>query len=163
MAAHEAKGIHGLSRVGLQPIPHSLLRVTWLIIFSIGFFAGVPFTVAVIQIPQRYQTVGDTSALTAGIRLLPFTLCTSVGIVFANVLASKLRVPYVFVLLLGAIFQITSTALMSELPTEPGSKNYGYEVLLALGLGLNLGMLVQLTPQLILGEDQGTQLLFPPT
>ncbi|KAI9644355.1 hypothetical protein NHQ30_007712 [Ciborinia camelliae] len=59
----------------------------------ISFFAGVPFTVAVIQIPQEWQTVANTTALVAGIRLLPFTLFYTFGLVLAMILTSKLHIP----------------------------------------------------------------------
>ena len=121
---------------------------------SITFLAGVPFTVAIIQIPQRFQTVSATSAFQAGVRLLPFTLGSSIGVIFGNVLASKIQVPPIFILLGGAILQVISTALMSTLSVDPGAKVYGFEMLLSIGLGINIGTLVQFTPQLIRGKDQ---------
>ena len=128
-----------------------------LTVSSISFLSGVPFTVGTIQIPQRFQTVSSASALEAGIRLLPFTLCASVGTVTANILASKLQIPPLFILLVGAILQIVGTVLMSTLPIEVVPRVYGYEVVLSVGVGLSLGMLIQFVPQLIRGKDQGKQ------
>ena len=125
-----------------------------LIYDSVTFLAGIPFTVAIIQIPQRFQTVSATSALQAGVRLLPFTLGSSVGTISGNILASKLQVPPIFILLGGAVLQVLSTALMSTLPVEPGAKIYGFEMLLSIGVGINIGTLIQFTPQLIRGKDQ---------
>ena len=72
----------------------------------------------------------------------------------ANILASKFRVPPIFILLAGAIFQVISTTLMSTLPVVAAPKIYGYEILLSIGIGFNLGTLVQMTPQVIPGKDQ---------
>lgn len=121
----------------------------------ITLFAGVPFTVAIIQIPQEWQTVSDTTALEAGIRLLPFTLSYSVGQILAMILTSKIKVPPVFVLFLGAGLQIISTAVMAIAHIRTGGGKYACEIVLSIGLGANIGVLVQLTPQLIRGKDQG--------
>lgn len=76
------------------------------------------------------------------------------GSIFASISTSKSRLPPVFIFLLGAILQTVGCALMSTLGVHVGSKAYGYEVILAFGLGLNLGMGIILTPQLIRGSDQ---------
>lgn len=121
---------------------------------SIAFFTGATLTMATVQIPQRFQAVNNDSALEAGIRLLPFTVCVSVGTMIGNVLASRLRIPLVFVLFAGAIFQTISAVFMSYLPATIGPKNHGFEALLGAGLGFNLGLLIQLTPDLIRGKNQ---------
>ncbi|KAH8645580.1 major facilitator superfamily domain-containing protein [Tricladium varicosporioides] len=118
------------------------------------FLNGVLFTVAVIQIPQEWQTVSNTTALVAGIRLLPFTLCYSVGTVSAMILTTKFHMPPVFILLWGTTLQIISTATMSMIPLRSGFGKYFTEILLSIGLGTNLGLLVQLIPYLIRGKDQ---------
>ncbi|KUJ10779.1 MFS general substrate transporter [Mollisia scopiformis] len=97
-------------------------------------FMCAPFTVAVIQIPQRDQAVGATSPIRAGVNLLPFTLMLSVGSIFASISTSRSRAPPMFVFLVGAILQTVGCALMSTLGVHVGSKAYGYEVILALGL-----------------------------
>ena len=119
-----------------------------------SFFAGAIFTVAVIQIPQRFQIVNGASPLLAGVRLLPYTLCVSVGVVLSTVLATKARLPVVVVVCIGSALQVVAVALMSYLPVEVGPKNYGYETLLSLGLGISLGIMTLLMPQLIRGKDQ---------
>ncbi|TVY46233.1 Efflux pump FUS6 [Lachnellula cervina] len=121
-----------------------------------SFLTGVPFTVAVIQIPQEWQTVVRTSTLVAGLRLLPFTLFYSVGQVIAMLLMSKLQVPPVFVFFLGAVSQTVGMAVQAFIPFHAGAGKYGCEILLGVGLGANMGGLVQFTPQLIRGKDQAT-------
>ncbi|KAI4146673.1 MAG: hypothetical protein LQ340_005851, partial [Diploschistes diacapsis] len=122
----------------------------------ITFLTGATFTVAVIQIPQEWQTVSNCTALEAGTRLLPFTIFYSVGTILAMILTSKLHVPPVFVILLGAALQIISVAVMSCIPVRTGAAKYICEIILGIGVGTNIGVLVQLTPQLIRGKDQAT-------
>lgn len=91
--------------------------------------SGVPFTVAVIQIPQRYQTVGQTSPVRAGVDLLPSTLLLSLGTIVASVASSRFRIPPLFVFLVGGIFQTVGCALISTLGVHLGSKVFEYSYL----------------------------------
>ena len=120
----------------------------------IDILAGVPMYVALIQIPQRFQTVNGTSTLEAGIRLLPFALTTPISSVLATIAASRLQVPPIFILFLGAILQTVGTALLSTSSITVGPATYGYETILGVGLGLNIGTVILLTPNLIRGKHQ---------
>ena len=122
--------------------------------YRINFLSGAPFTVAVIQVRQRFQTVSGSSALIARTRLLPFTLSISVDSALVSVLGCKLRIPPISVILFGSILQTVGAALMSTLLAEVNGKNYDYEALLGIGIGLNIGMIIVLTPQVIRGKDQ---------
>ena len=118
------------------------------------FLAGVPFFVTIIQIPQRFQIVNGTSTLEAGVRMLPFILGVPISTAFASISASKLKMPPIYLFALGCVFQSVGTGLMSTLPVDMGPKDYGYEVILGLGLGLNIGSVIIVTPNLIQGKDQ---------
>ena len=50
-------------------------------------FMGAPFTVAVISLPEHFQTVNGVSPLTAGIHILPFALSAPVGSTISSMLA----------------------------------------------------------------------------
>ncbi|MCJ1356673.1 MAG: hypothetical protein MMC33_006668 [Icmadophila ericetorum] len=127
-------------------------------ILLVTFLAGVPFTVAIINIPERFQTVNNLSPGQAGIKLIPFSIFVSVGSALSSVFSSRFKIPPIFVVLLGAVMQTAGTALMSTLPLEIGSNNYGYQVLTGIGIGLNLTVLILLTPNLIRGKDQSVAL-----
>lgn len=152
MAAYETSSFHGSFTVSQR---NQDLGMQLLMLGRMSFLTGVPFTVAVIQIPQEWQTVVRTSTLVAGLRLLPFTLFYSVGQVIAMLLMSKLQVPPVFVFFLGAVSQTIGMAVQAFIPFHAGAGKYGCEILLGVGLGANMGGLVQFTPQLIRGKDQG--------
>lgn len=118
------------------------------------FLAGVPFFVTIIQIPQRFQIVNGTSTVEAGVRMLPFILLVPISTAFASMSASKLKLPPIYLFAVGCILQSIGTGLMSTLPLDIGPRNYGYETILGIGLGLNIGSVVIVTPNLIQGKDQ---------
>lgn len=96
----------------------------------------MPFYVALVQLPQRFQSVNFTSPERAGILLLPATAVTPVGAMIAGLAAKK--IPVEFILILSASVICIATGLLSSLPTYSSvwQGTYGYEVLTGLGLGL---------------------------
>ena len=115
------------------------------------------FTVAVIEIPLRFQTVNSLSSLDAGVRLLPFATISPFGTVIFVTIATKAKIPPIYLLFVGAALQTAGIALLATLPDtvdiSPGQ--YGYEVLAALGTGSNIGLLVLVTPQVVEARDRG--------
>ncbi|CAG8953094.1 hypothetical protein HYFRA_00003289 [Hymenoscyphus fraxineus] len=120
------------------------------------FVSGVPVIVAVIELPQRYQIVNAASPLSAGVRLLAYAAPLPFGIVFANTLTGKYRVPFIYSLSGGAILQTVGFALQSTLPntlrTWPGQ--YGYSVITGLGMGMSMGTYYIMTPISVGKKDQ---------
>lgn len=112
------------------------------------FFVGAPYTIAIVQIPQRFQAANAISPLGAGIRLLPFTVAAPCGSFSASFFASKPDVPPLLLLLFAAALQIAGSASMSTLPVslEVPSTQYGYQVLLGFGLGMSITTLLLLVP-----------------
>lgn len=115
----------------------------------LGFvFLGGPMTVVNFQLPQRFQLVNGLSGLDAGIRLLPFGAAVPVGTVAGANAASKLRVPAIYLVMIGAIFQIIGYSLLStlgnSLSIEPAL--YGYQVLVGVGSGMSYQVLYLLVP-----------------
>lgn len=112
------------------------------------FLTGAPFTVAVIQIPLRFQTLYNISALGAGIRLLPFAVSTPIGTGVCAAIAGRAKIPPIYLIPLGAMIQILGFALLSTAPTgtSPSNAQYGYQVIAGFGVGMNLSCLVVMTP-----------------
>jgi hypothetical protein len=98
---------------------------------------GMPFYAAVVQLPQRFQSVNFTSAERAGILLLPITLLTPVGAMIAGVVIGK-KVTAELSLIFGTSIVSIGIGLLSSLPTGSNFSNatYGYEIITGLGLGL---------------------------
>jgi hypothetical protein len=112
------------------------------------FLTGMPFTVAVIQIPLRFQAVDNFSPLQAGIRLLPYAILNPVGSIMAPWIAKRFQIPPMFIILFGASIQVVGAALMSTALTDRHvtAAYYVYEGIAGLGTGLNLACLIVMTP-----------------
>ena len=131
--------------------------------FRLTFLTGVPFTVAVIQIPQRFQVVNDVSPLQAGIRLLPFAFSSPFASGVSATIASKFKVPPIYILFIGAIFQSVGFGLLSSVSTSGRFSHvqYLFEVIAGLGVGTNIGTLILMTPYAVSKKDQGTYAFQP--
>lgn len=97
----------------------------------------MPFYVAVIQLPQRFQGVNNTSAERAGILLLPLTLMTPFGAMIAGPIIGRFIAAEHLLILSTALISL-GIGLLSSLPTSlafwPGT--YGYQIITGLGLGV---------------------------
>ncbi|KAA6409872.1 MAG: hypothetical protein FRX48_06485 [Lasallia pustulata] len=92
--------------------------------------------------------------------MLPFILGVPISTCLASVFASKLKVPIILLFALGCVLQTVGTALMSTLPVDTSPRTHGFEVTLGVGLGLNIGSVVIITPNLF--QDKHQCLLFCP-
>lgn len=121
------------------------------------FLSGAPLTIAVIELPQRYQIVNANTSLHAGVKLLAYAIACPLGVVMASTATGRLRIPFVWVLLLGCSLQTAGFALMSTLPTymQEWNGQYGYSVLAGLGTGATIGSLYMLAPISVDKKDQG--------
>ncbi|KAI1029052.1 hypothetical protein LB504_012983 [Fusarium proliferatum] len=120
-----------------------------------GFFTGFPFMAALINIPQRFQTVNMTSAINAGIRTLPLLLLSPLATAINGILVSKLRVPPLYTLFLGGSLQTIGVGLYSSLKssTSIASAQYGYEAIMGLGFGFNLSTILMMVPLVVTEKD----------
>ncbi|KLO86312.1 Uncharacterized protein LW93_11086 [Fusarium fujikuroi] len=116
-----------------------------------GFFTGFPFMAALINIPQRFQTVNMTSAINAGIRTLPLLLLSPLATAINGILVSKLGVPPLYTLFLGGSLQTIGVGLYSSLKssTSIASAQYGYEAIMGLGFGFNLSTILMMVPLVV--------------
>ena len=71
--------------------------------------------------------------------------------------ASKLKIPPIYLLLVGVAFQTAGMALMSTLNTteEILPAQYGYEILAGIGTSSNIGLLLLMTPVIVEERDRG--------
>jgi len=131
---------------------------------SNGLFGGAIFITAVIVISQRFQVVNDLSAFDAGWRLLALMLCSPLGSALSGYLVSKAKVPPFYLFLVAAVLQIIGLALMGTLSVTSSAvprAQYGYQVILGLGIGLTLSSLLIAAPTVIESKDTGESELFP--
>ncbi|KND91015.1 putative MFS-type transporter [Tolypocladium ophioglossoides CBS 100239] len=121
-----------------------------------GFLTGFPFMAAIINIPQRLQTVNSTSAIGAGIRLLPLLLLSPVATSLSGLLISKLKVPPLYLLIVGGSLQAIGVGLFSSLDSsnlQIPSAQYGYQVIMGLGFGFNLSTILMMAPMVVKERD----------
>lgn len=111
---------------------------------------------AIINIPQRLQTVNSTTAIAAGIRMLPLLLLSPVASGLSGVFITKLKIPPLYILLLGGSLQCVGVGLFSSLDSSDlhiPSAQYGYQVLMGLGFGFNLSTILIMCPMVVKDKD----------
>jgi hypothetical protein len=129
--------------------PLSLLKNRLLAgMMATAFFIGFPFVAIIVNIPQRAQAVYGDSPLTAGLALLPLLLCSPLATAVSGYLTSNLKVPPIYLILIGAFLQVIGVGLTCSLPTDSFVKitpqQYGYEAIMGIGFGLGLSTLLTL-------------------
>ncbi len=123
-----------------------------------AFLTGFPFMSAIITIPQRYQVVNGTTAVDAGIRMLPLLLCSPIATVLASLLLSKLKLPPLYVLLAGCSLQTLGVGLFSSLDSsnlDVSPSQYGFQIIMGCGFGLNLSTVLMMVPLVVNQKDMG--------
>jgi hypothetical protein len=113
--------------------------------------------ICLVQIPQRYMTVNNLSPLNAAIRLLPFGALVPIGSSISAAVMGQLRIPPVVVILLGAVLQLSGATLLSNVPADAyiHSQQYGFQVLLGLGVGFVTCGLIIMVPLAMRKQDLG--------
>ncbi|KAB8271195.1 major facilitator superfamily domain-containing protein [Aspergillus minisclerotigenes] len=128
---------------------------------ALGFFTtGLPMTVSIIMIPQRFQIVNGCSPIDAGVRFLAYALSSPVGIMSCSVLTGRLKIPFCYVALGGIVLQVVGLFLFSEtaFSTEISAAQYGYLVLAGLGTGTSVAVFYMMVPLVVDGKDQSIAL-----
>lgn len=108
------------------------------------------------QLPQRLQVTNALSPIDAGVRVIPFSLAAPVGSVISSSLANGAKIPPVYMIIFAAVLQVIGFALLSTLPfshSVPASQ-YGYQVIAGFGCGINISMLILLTPFCVQQRDK---------
>lgn len=105
----------------------------------------------IVYLPQRFQVLLGDSALMAGARLLGYSGVTAFSSTFAIIISTKLRVPFLPILIFGAMISIAGTALFSTLPlsNEWPASGYGYEIMAGCGMGIAYGISMFALPYML--------------
>ena len=121
-----------------------------------AIFLGGPWFASIFQLPQRVQIVYGASPLGAGIRLMPFTFAAPLGSAASALIAGKLKVPPIYLVMCASALQVIGFVLLSTLSFTPNvtAAHYGYEVLAGFGCGINISLLILMTPFSIEKRDQ---------
>ncbi|KAL2835359.1 MFS general substrate transporter [Aspergillus pseudoustus] len=123
----------------------------------LGFFVSGPATtILYIQIPQRLQITNNSNAISAGLRLLAFAAGSPIGSFICSLLAGKFRLPFVYIITIGAILQAAGSFLLSSVPTtlRVWEGQYGYMVLTGIGVGMSMTSFYIAVPIVVRKENQ---------
>ncbi|KAJ4289706.1 hypothetical protein N0V90_011035 [Kalmusia sp. IMI 367209] len=114
-------------------------------LFASAFWMGAMLFSLTVTLPQRFQVVDRSSALSAGYRLLPVTLVDPLGSAVGAYFMTSMHVPPFYLLLIGTAIQTLGVGLMimrpSNLLSFPASK-YGFEAITGFGLGITSAIAV---------------------
>lgn len=132
----------------------------WIGMLLNALFLGAPWFVAIFQLPQRLQVVNSMSPLEAGIRFIPFTLAAPFGSVAAPTIAKARKIAPIYLVVFASVVQVIGFALLSSLPASQSvaAAQYGYEILAGFGCGINITLLILMTPFSVEDRDNGTLL-----
>lgn len=112
------------------------------------------------QLPQRFQVINGTSSFDAGIRILPFSGASAVATVVSGKLVSKLKVPSIYIIVVGAIFQVIGYAFLGTLQPSQSipKKIYGFQVIAGVGCAFSYSNLMMLVAFVVEKRDAAVTL-----
>ncbi|KAI0015069.1 MFS general substrate transporter [Xylariomycetidae sp. FL0641] len=128
----------------------------WIGMILNAVFLGAPFFCTIFQLPQRFQIVNGLSPVEAGLRFIPFTVASPVGSAVAPAISKLGKVPPIYLVIAAAFLQVVGLALLSTLPNsqEVVAAQYGYQVIAGFGCGVNIALLLVLTPFCVQERDK---------
>lgn len=123
-----------------------------------AIFLGGPWFCAIFQLPQRLQIVNSLTPLQAGVRLIPFTLAAPFGSIISAILAKAAKIPPLYLVIFAAVLQVIGFSLLSTLPGTHRvlPAQYGYEIIAGFGCGINISLLILMTPFRVQERDKGS-------
>jgi len=123
---------------------------------------GFVMFLAVVHIPMRAQIVNLYDAVKSGILLLPLMASMAVGSMLGGGLSAKKNNTF-WTLNAASILTLVGSGLLSTLgeTLHPESKQWGFEVILGFGLGLNMSTATFMTSLQVQFEHHGRLAVLP--
>ncbi|PVI01613.1 MFS general substrate transporter [Periconia macrospinosa] len=114
-------------------------------------FLGGTWFVGVFTLPQKFQLVHNTTALSAGIRTMPFTFAAPLGAAWASSVTGRYKVPVIFVLFISAALQILGFSLLATLPDTMNvpARMYGFQIIAGFGCGITISLPAVVMPFIV--------------
>ncbi|KAJ2079581.1 hypothetical protein H4R24_003676 [Coemansia sp. RSA 988] len=127
-------------KVAIEPtVPMSLLRIrnVWLTVSS-QFFIGIAMFAPMFFIPIWYTIVKNSSAISAGLHLLPYLLSLSLVSIFSGFIVMKTK-RYRELIIIGTAIYVLGAGLliMFDEGTNMGEQ-IGFMLIMGFGLGFNI-------------------------
>ncbi|KAH8797018.1 major facilitator superfamily domain-containing protein [Hyaloscypha sp. PMI_1271] len=127
----------------------------WMGVLLSSFLVGIPMTVLVIQLPQRFEAVDGDSPLEAGVHLLAFSLAVPIGSLCSNLLAASTKQPAIIPISVASAVEIIGSALMTTIPNSGDIPKlfYLYEGITGFSVGFIFSLLLLVTPNSVEERD----------
>ncbi|KAH8879951.1 MFS general substrate transporter [Thozetella sp. PMI_491] len=115
---------------------------------------GFVMILTIINVPLRSEIANLYDAVKSGILLLPLMGSTAVGSAVAGIASVKHNNTW-WTLIASGVLMLIGSCLLSTLTDTltPEAKQYGYQVILGLGIGLNLATSTFITSLQVVFED----------
>ncbi|KAE8353172.1 major facilitator superfamily domain-containing protein [Aspergillus coremiiformis] len=147
-------------RPGYQPIfpRRFIFNRAWMGMLITVFVSGCPWNVVIVYLSQRFQVLGGSSPLGAGVRLIPYSALATLSTSIACIACLRGRIPFVYFILFGSLLHVVGMALFITLPQTNSfpSAGYGYEVLAGTGVGTTIGICILAVPYVVERRDLAT-------
>ncbi|CAK39059.1 uncharacterized protein An04g10000 [Aspergillus niger] len=116
---------------------------------------GAVWFSTMFQLPQRFQIVNQLTAFQAAVRFIPFTVASPVASVLAPAIGKVFKIPLLYLVIFASLLQVVAYVLLCTLPDSLSitSAQYGYQVLAGFGCGINITLLILMTPFTIEKRD----------
>ncbi|GKZ81183.1 hypothetical protein AnigIFM56816_005695 [Aspergillus niger] len=116
---------------------------------------GAVWFSTMFQLPQRFQIVNQLTAFQAAVRFIPFTVASPVASVLAPAIGKVFKIPLLYLVIFASLLQVVAYVLLGTLPDSLSitSAQYGYQVLAGFGCGINITLLILMTPFTIEKRD----------
>ncbi|KAL5041369.1 hypothetical protein BDW71DRAFT_217899 [Aspergillus fruticulosus] len=116
---------------------------------------GAVWFATMFQLPQRFQIVNQLSPLQAAVRFVPFTVAAPLGSMLSPAIAKLLKLPLLYLVLFASAVQVVSYALLGTLSESLSisASQYGYQIIAGFGCGINITLLVVMTPLTVEERD----------
>ncbi|PYH88111.1 MFS general substrate transporter [Aspergillus ellipticus CBS 707.79] len=120
----------------------------WLAMLLNAICLGATWFVTMFELPQRFQIVNALSPFDAAVRFIAFTLAAPIGSIFAPTIGKKFKVPLLYLVLFASCVQVIAYALLGTFDDslQIHARQYGYQILAGFGCGINISLLILMTP-----------------
>jgi hypothetical protein len=89
---------------------------------------------------------------------MPFTFAAPIGSFASSTIASKMKLPAIYLVLSSAVIQTIGFSLLATLPESSHipPRMYGFQVIAGFGCGMNISNLILMVPFTVEFRDKGT-------
>ncbi|KAI9686908.1 MAG: hypothetical protein M1822_002661 [Bathelium mastoideum] len=112
----------------------------------VTLLTGFHLFLVIVQLPEHFQIVNGTSAISSGVRLMPLLFASALGSTVAS-LASRKQNNTFYTIMAASSFLLIGSGLLSTTSTsfhlDPAI--YGYQVIFGLGIGMTFSTSVIVT------------------